>query len=129
MSWLSERKNKLSVGIGAIFKNEHNYILKWIAWHLSQGINKLFIYDNNSTDGSQKLLEKLKKIGVINFHTTTVQQGAQIPAYEAILEDYKDELDIIAFIDADEFVIPQNHQLVSDHLRHLFSKKTLSPWV
>lgn len=121
-----KRKRPLSIGIGAIFKDECAYILEWVAWHRSQGIDELIIYDNNSTDGSLQLLSKLASLGVIRFHTINEQQGAQIPAYQAILDDYKHKLDVIAFVDADEFVMPQDEQLAADHLRQLFAHQNVT---
>lgn len=116
-----KRKRSLSIGIDAIFKDECPYILEWVAWHRSQSIEQLIIYDNNSTDGSLQLLSKLARLGVIDFHTINEQQGAQIPAYQAIIDNYKHQLDVIAFLDADEFMMPQDEQLAVEHLRHLFS--------
>ena len=64
-----KKKIKVSIAIGAIFRNEKEYILEWIAWHQSQGIDKFIIYDNESDDGTFELLELLQKHSVIDLYS------------------------------------------------------------
>lgn len=104
----------MRIAIAAIFKNECEYILEWIAYHRSIiGINDFFIADNVSDDGSSQLLEALDEAGVIKrvfFPRKSENEGPQIPAYNFIIEQYKSEIDYFLFIDADEFLVNNTDQ-------------------
>lgn len=94
-----------TISIGAIFKNEAPYILEWIAFHRLIGVDKFFIFDNNSNDGTTEILAALHKVGIVQ-HTLFPGQAMQIPAYREILRLHKNDAGWIAFIDADEFIMP-----------------------
>jgi glycosyltransferase involved in cell wall biosynthesis len=101
------------IGIAAIFKNEKPYILEWIAAHIVVGVDKFFIADNNSTDGTSELLAELEEKGIVNYIPFPGVEGEapQLPAYRKIMELYGKDVDWIAFIDADEFLIPSDNSL------------------
>lgn len=94
--------------IGAIFKNEGPYILEWIAFHQAIGVDKFYIVDNISNDGSSELLCKLHSLGVINRieFKNEPNEKPQLLAYNRIIAELSDEDEFIAFIDADEFISP-----------------------
>ena len=98
----------LRIGIGAIVRNEAPYLLEWIAFHRVLGIERFFIADNGSTDGSGAILAALAAAGVVHHLPFPGRPGTppQLPAYEAILRRHGGEADWIAFIDADEFLLP-----------------------
>jgi len=97
----------MKIGLVAIFKNEYPYILEWIAYHKSIGVDNFYIADNVSDDGSSELLQSLEEIGVITRipFPRIGDQGPQSPAYNHILKKYGNEVDIMGFIDADEFIV------------------------
>ena len=41
------------LAVCAIAKNEGHYFKEWIEWHRSQGVERFYIYDNESTDGTR----------------------------------------------------------------------------
>ncbi|MBA6125306.1 glycosyltransferase family 2 protein [Pseudomonas fulva] len=96
------------LAIAAIFKNEGPYILEWLAFHRAVGIDRFFIADNDSTDGSSELLAALEKIGIITLVPFPSIPGVppQLPAYQKIIDCYANKADWFAFIDADEFIYP-----------------------
>jgi hypothetical protein len=107
----SQERNEgsgLRIAIGAIFKNEAPYILEWIAYHRCVGVDQFFIADNNSDDGSSELLAALDAKGVICRLPFPHVPGKapQMPAYAEILRRYASGVDWMAFIDADEFLVP-----------------------
>src|SRR6188474_819157 len=99
----------MRTAIVAIFKNECEYVLEWIAYHRAViGINDFIIADNISDDGTTQLLEALDQAGLIKrivFPRESESAGPQIPAYNHILEQFKDQYDYFLFIDADEFLV------------------------
>lgn len=100
-----------NVAIGAIFKNEYPFILEWLAYHQSLGIDKFYIADNISSDGSSELLAALDSIGLIKRlpYPTQPNTPPQLGAYREILNNAKPD-EWIAFIDADEFLSPQDYE-------------------
>lgn len=94
--------------MAAIFRNEGPYILEWIAFHRALGIDRCLIADNASDDGSAALLAALDRAEVIDHIPWPGRPGQppQLPAYGEILRRHGEETDWIAFIDADEFLLP-----------------------
>ena len=106
--------NQDKFAIGAIFKNELPYILEWIAFHRSIGIQKFIIVDNDSTDGSKDLLQLLDLAGIIHYFDFPSEPGVkpQLPAYSKILNIAKKHgIEWVAFIDADEFLMPESEDM------------------
>jgi len=98
------------LSICAIFKNEYSFILEWIAYHRCLGIHNFYIADNISSDGSSELLSALDRIDILNRieYPTEFGVAPQIGAYNKLLASAKGEW--LAFIDADEFIAPQNYE-------------------
>ena len=44
------------LGVVAIVKNEAKFIEEWVLFHLNQGVEKIIIYDNGSTDDIRRVL-------------------------------------------------------------------------
>jgi len=122
-NFLKTAKTKLA--IAAIFRNEKDYILEWIAWHQAQGVQKFILYENDSDDGTTQLLQQLEKLNIIDLFHIKQQENSQIKAYQEILKQYKNNTEIIAFIDADEFIVPTDSQIAITHIVKLFSRKQI----
>lgn len=109
------------IAIAAIFKNEQEYILEWIAYHRAViGIQHFIIADNGSNDGSTQLLEALEQAGIIIrifFPRISATEGPQVPAYNKILAEYGNKFDYIAFIDADEFLVNESGLTLPDFIK------------
>ncbi|TAL44221.1 MAG: glycosyltransferase family 2 protein [Methylovulum sp.] len=111
----------MKFGIGAIFKDEFDYILEWLAWHRLAGFSRFFIADNNSTDGTRQLLEALNEAGFVAILYIPQQVKAQLVAYQTMVNRYYNDVDAIAFIDADEFIVSDDDTTPAQHLESLFS--------
>ena len=55
------------LAICAIAKNEGPYFKEWIEWHLNHGVDKFYIYDNESTDDTKSILEPYIKRGIVDY--------------------------------------------------------------
>lgn len=96
----------MKLAIGAIFRNEFDYIIEWLAWHEMAGFSSFYIADNGSTDGTRELLEALSDLSKINLiYQPIVLKQAQNRAYNRIAQLSIDEVEAILLIDADEFLI------------------------
>lgn len=94
--------------IAAIIKDEYSSLLEWIAYHRVLGVDGFIIADNGSRDGSRELLLSLARLGIVTTfdQPTLANQKPQLPAYEHILRSCPRDIDLLAFIDADEFLLP-----------------------
>lgn len=116
--------NSGSTAIVAIFKNEAPYILEWIAFHLSIGIDFFYIADNESNDGTTALLSALDKLNIIKHikFPTPANSPPQLPAYEKIMSEFRERHDWFFFIDADEFIMPQSDRSLKDLIGQFSSR-------
>lgn len=90
-----------------IAKDEARYLPEWVAYHLAIGIDRIFIYDNDSTDSTPALVERLAQSFPIE---RIVWPGAgraspQCSAYNDSLARLSD-FEWVTFIDVDEFLVP-----------------------
>lgn len=94
--------------VAAIVKNEEDYIEEWLDFHLKQGVEHFYIYENESTDRTiAKLLNFTGKVTIIPW---SVSPG-QFSAYNHALKYFKHDSRWIAFIDVDEFLMPSERFL------------------
>ncbi|MXV43827.1 glycosyltransferase family 92 protein [Saccharibacter sp. 17.LH.SD] len=103
-------------------RNEGIYLLEWIAYHRSIGVEHFFIYSNDNADGSEKLLEELAHQGIITWidNPTSSDQSPQFKAYGHALNALPDILNFkwCFIVDGDEFITlnPQPYPLLTDYL-------------
>jgi len=119
----------LKLFIAAIIKNEMSALLEWIAYHRVLGVQGFIIADNGSSDGSRELLQAMAKLGLITVldFPTIGEQKPQLPAYERILRSCSIDIDLLAFIDADEFLVPLDpEKSLSSSLDEWFSDPSVS---
>lgn len=91
------------VSIVAIAKNEASYIEEWVAYHKLIGVDRIYIYDNDSEDNLHQVLEPYIKEGMV-VYTPFPGKAQQIPAYIDGLKRLKEKSRYVAFIDCDEFL-------------------------
>ena len=102
----------MRVGIAAIVKNEAPYLREWIAFHREIGVTDFFIADNGSTDGTEELLTDLaRKKHIVRLRVLGIAK--QVPAYNHILSKFGERCDWLAFIDADEFLLPESGSIAA----------------
>lgn len=94
------------LAIVAIAKNEGLYIREWIEYHHIIGINKIYLYDNDSSDNTVELLQPYIESGYVEY-TPIHGVGKQLEAYNDAIARYKMECRWMAFIDLDEYIMPQ----------------------
>ena len=93
----------------ACARDDGLYLLEWIAHHRSIGVEQFFIYTNDNTDGSDKLLRALAAAGEIRLIENLLRLGAFSPVYKAYghaLSMNPEVLDYrwCALIDSDELI-------------------------
>lgn len=63
---LSFRLEFSEIVIATMVKNGKDRILEWINYHLALGVDKIIVYLNNSTDGTEEVIKKINNPNVIS---------------------------------------------------------------
>lgn len=95
------KKWPVRLAVGAIFRNEAAYIAEWIEFHQRQGVERFYLYENNSTDDWESAIAPYR--GVIELHRWPDHPG-QFSAYADCIRRHRRDTRWIAFIDLDEFL-------------------------
>ena len=108
------------LSVCAIAKNEGPYFKEWLEWHLGKGVEKFYIYDNESTDGTKELLEPYIRSGIVDYKYWPGHRQ-QLAAYDDCLENNRLSSRWMAFIDLDEFIVPVRDASIPEFLKGLES--------
>jgi hypothetical protein len=110
------KKKMSSCTVCAIMKDERPYIAEWVAYYRILGFDRIVIYSNDSSDGSDVVLSKLASLGVItHFDWPSGERSSpQIAAYTDAVD--RCTTDWILFVDADEFLLLNQHRTASQFL-------------
>ena len=104
------------LAICAIYQNEASYLREWIEFHALVGIERFFLYDHESTDGSEELLAPYVAEGLVVNRYWPVDPG-QMEAYDDCVAEHGSDWRWIAFIDLDEFLFSPKGAPVPEVLR------------
>ena len=106
------------LAVCAIAKNEGPYFKEWIEWHRQMGVEKFYIYDNESTDGTREILAPYIESGLVDY-TYFPGRKQQLPAYDDCFDRHRLETRWLAVIDLDEFIVPIKDKTIPDFLRRM----------
>ena len=93
------------LAVCAIAKDEGPYFKEWIEWHAAKGVEKFYIYDNGSTDGTREVLKPYIDAGLVDY-TYFPGHRMQLAAYDDCFARHRYDARWIAVIDLDEFIVP-----------------------
>jgi hypothetical protein len=91
------------LAVCAIYRDEAPYLREWIEFHRLVGVERFFLYDNQSGDDHGEVLAPYVERGVVAVHEWPEFPG-QVSAYTHCIERYRDDSCWVAFIDLDEFL-------------------------
>lgn len=102
------------LSICAVVRNEAPYIKEWLDYHIKQGVEKFYLYDNESQDDVR---EVTKDYDCIHWYKT---QGycQQNVSYNHMILTHGAETEWCAFIDIDEFLVSTKHEKFVDSIKH-----------
>lgn len=109
---------KYYLAVCAIAKNEGPYFKEWIEWHRSQGVEKFYIYDNESTDCTKEVLAPYIESGLVEYCYWPGQKQ-QLSTYDDCFEKHRLEARWIAVIDLDEYIVPIKDRNICEFLRRM----------
>ncbi|MGN0036104.1 MAG: glycosyltransferase family 92 protein [Bacteroidaceae bacterium] len=93
------------LAVCAIAKNEGPYFKEWIEWHHTHGVDKFYIYDNESTDNTRTVLKPYINSGLVDYIYWPGHRQ-QLAVYDNCIENNRFSTRWMAFIDLDEFIVP-----------------------
>lgn len=113
------RNEDVYLSIVAIMKNEAPYVKEWIEYHLLVGVDRFYIYDNESTDNLKEVLQPYIETGIViyTYWPGRKEEGVQGKAYENMILKYKDNNRWVGIIDADEFILPMKDKDLKEFLK------------
>lgn len=88
-------------------RNEGIFVVEWVAYHTMLGFDRITVYTNNCTDGTDKLLDRLQELGYVRHINNMPPPGAspQINAMGMAMADPAvKSSEWVMHIDADEFL-------------------------
>ncbi len=112
---------EVNLAITAIAKNEAPYIIEWLEFHKLVGVERFYIYDNDSTDNLKDILEPYIKKGEVVYKFFP-GKNMQMPAYKDSLKYNRFKAKYMAIIDIDEFIVPVIHNTIPEFIDYLEKK-------
>lgn len=112
---------KCKLSVCAIMKDEAPYLIEWLEFHKIVGVERFYLYNNNSTDNTLDIVEPYVQSGEVVLHDWPFSYKQQGSAYEHCLASYKQESEWIAFIDLDEFLFPTEKEKLIEVLEEFDS--------
>ena len=106
------------LAVCAIAKNEGPYFKEWIDWHRKMGVEKFYIYDNESTDCTKEVLAPYIAEGIVDYCYFPGRKR-QLAAYDDCFEKHRTDARWIAVIDLDEFIVPVKDSTIPEFLQKL----------
>ena len=116
--FIFERKYQFYLTLCTIAKNEGRYLQEWIEYHKMMGVEKFFIYDNESTDNTLKILKPYIGSNLVEYRYFPGKK-MQLKAYADCVRKHKRNTRYLGFLDIDEFIVPIKHKTIPDYLRSL----------
>lgn len=106
------------LAVCAIAKDEGPYFQEWIEWHRKQGVEKFYIYDNESTDNTKEVLLPYIRSGIVEYCYWPGERQ-QLAVYDDCFDKHRTEARWIAVIDLDEFIVPIKDLTIPEFLHRM----------
>ena len=116
--FIFKRKYQFYLTLCAIAKNEGRYLKEWIEYHKMLGVEKFFIYDNESSDNTREILLPYIDSNLVEYRYFPGKK-MQLKAYANCVKKHKYHTRYMGFLDIDEFIVPIKHKTLPDYLRSL----------
>lgn len=89
-----------------ICKDENDYLPEWLDYHILMGVDRFYIYDNESQFSLRETLKEYIVRGWV-IVMNIPGKGAQLYAYDHCLQTFGAYTRWMGFIDTDEFLVPK----------------------
>jgi len=130
--------DRQGIAIALCVKDEADYIAEWALFHKAVGIRHFIVYDNGSTDDSVAILRAIlgpEELSVIPWAGKAIDKSTdrlidgQVLAFAHAILNFGGRFSRMAFIDADEFLLPRKGSTLEEALEGAGNFPNLSlPW-
>jgi hypothetical protein len=103
-----------ALGVCAIFKNESNYLEEWLEFHIAQGVECFYLFNDKSSDAYEEVLRPYISSGKVSLFTAPAEPDMTLRqeiAYSQGLRAAKWQCRWLAFIDMDEFLFAPGRKI------------------
>ena len=107
--------------IVTLMTGESPNIKEWLDYHLLAGVDHFYIYDNDISDVTKKILQPYIDAGFVTC-ILFLGKNKKIAAYNDAVENFKFECRYIAFIDVEEFILPKTGQSIAEVTDEILSE-------
>jgi Glycosyltransferase family 92 len=118
-----ETEPDVYLAVCSMFRNEGAHLAEWIEFHRLVGVERFYLYDNESDDDSFDVLAPYIADGIVVRYERPGSAGSQIdldqikiPGFHQCIATHGAEARWIAFIDTDEFLFSPMGKPVSELL-------------
>jgi hypothetical protein len=102
----------------SLMKNEADYLIEWIEYHLLVGVERFFLVDNNSDDNTTRMIQPYIDLELVRLRKYAGLHP-QLPVYNTVLPTLRNESYWVAVIDIDEFIVPLESHCIHPILHSL----------
>jgi hypothetical protein len=127
---VSAKEFAYEISVCTIFKNEAPYLKEWINYHMGIGVNHFYLYNNESEDNFQEVLQPYIDAGIVQvtfwpnlWKDKYFAASCQPYAYQHCIDHHRNESKWFCFIDTDEFIVPMREKSLRKCLRKRYSNK------
>lgn len=96
---------EVGIALVTIAKNESEYIREWVAYHKAIGVDRIYLYDNESDDNMTNLIKPFIDEGFVVINKIYGRKQ-QLNANNDAIQKYGKYCKYMAFIDCDEMIMP-----------------------
>lgn len=118
------RSYEYELSVATIFQNEAPYFREWIEFNRLQGVEHFYLYNNESKDNFQEVLQPYIDQGIVELYDwpnlwpdILFHRKCQLMGLNDALEKSRSHTKWLAFIDVDEYVFPTNEGTLIEYLR------------
>ena len=115
--------NYLSLAL--IIKNEAPYLQDFINYYLKQGIEHIYLFNNESEDNSKEIVKPWIDSKVVSWFELPGVAKQKV-AYEYVIKHHKHDTEWCLFVDADEYVYSTKNTSFVDTLANVYDRLDIS---
>jgi hypothetical protein len=110
----------IELAVAAVMKNEGPYLKEWIEYHRMAGVEKFYLYDNESSDNTKEILKPYIREGIVDYvYFPGIGYRNQIRSYADLVRRVRNRVKWLAVIDIDEFIVPVTKTKIIDIINDL----------
>jgi hypothetical protein len=114
---------KAYLSVCSLYKDYAAYLREWIEFHRLVGVERFFLYDNESSDDHEAVLAPYVERGIVEVNDwptpPSVERGVPwgiASAFDDCIARHRDDSRWIAFLDVDEFLFSPTGRTLPDVL-------------